>query len=262
MIRTNDIITVSGVSGYIDESGTAQLNLEHVARGLGFVTIVSGTEYVRWNRVADYLEEFGFLPHVAKEELTAAQIRAMLPEFIPENIFYRLAFKANNKTAVDFQQRVADEILPAIRKTGTYSARPMTTIQMLAAQAQAMADLEQKVTTTSNRLDGAVEALAAPTPKDWQTETGNRIKRICKENGLSYLDTFGKLYEELEDQAHVNLDARVRNLRTRLKRQGHTSREYNSISKLCTISNDPTLKLAFDGIARRFAAKYAAVSEK
>ena len=249
----NDIITVSGVSGYIDQSNTAWLNTENVARGLGFTQTKSGIEYVRWETVNGYLSDLGFSQLVGKE-------------FIPENIFYRLAMKAKNATAEAFQAKVADEILPAIRKTGTYSAKPMTAIQMLAAQAQAMADLERKTNAAlessqavQKRFDGAVEALAAPTPKDWQTETGNRIKRICKENGLSYVDIFGKLYEELEDQARVNLQSRVGRLRTRMKKGGFTAKECKNISKLHVIGRDPALKLAFDGIVRRFAAKYAGV---
>ena len=42
------------------------------------------------------------------------------PEFIPENIFYRLAMKAKNETAEKFQAKVADEIIPSIRKHGAY----------------------------------------------------------------------------------------------------------------------------------------------
>lgn len=102
------LITVSGVTGYIDENGTAQLNLENVARGLGFTDNSRDVEYVKWDRVRQYLNEIGFSTDVSKDM------------FIPENIFYRLAFKASNKTAVDFQCKVADEILPAIRKTGAY----------------------------------------------------------------------------------------------------------------------------------------------
>ena len=108
----NKLITVSGVTGYIDENGTAQLNLDNVARGLGFTQIAaSGNEAVRWERVNKYLEEFGFIPTSGDGG------------FIPENIFYRLAMKASNKTAIDFQCKIADEILPAIRKTGTYISK-------------------------------------------------------------------------------------------------------------------------------------------
>ena len=35
----NDLITIKNVRGYIDEKGTAFLNLEDVARGLGFTEI-------------------------------------------------------------------------------------------------------------------------------------------------------------------------------------------------------------------------------
>jgi hypothetical protein len=47
-----------------------------------------------------------------------------------------------------------------------------------------------------------------------------------------------------------------------MKKSGHTFKECNSISKLHVIANDPALKLAFDGIARRFAAKYASKEVK
>ncbi|GMB02049.1 phage antirepressor KilAC domain-containing protein [Pelosinus sp. IPA-1] len=102
---------VNGVRGYIDGNGIAQLNLEDVARGLGFVDNSKEIEYVRWNTVMGYLKGFGFSQEVAKES------------FIPENIFYRLAMKAKNEIAEKFQALVADEILPAIRKTGSYLVR-------------------------------------------------------------------------------------------------------------------------------------------
>ncbi|WP_311078847.1 hypothetical protein [Paenibacillus polymyxa] len=54
--------------------------------------------------------EFGFSQLVGKED------------FIPVNIFYRLAMKAKNDVAEAFQAKVADEILPSIRKTGGYVA--------------------------------------------------------------------------------------------------------------------------------------------
>ncbi len=105
------IMNISGVSCY-EKDGTAYLNLEAVARGLGFTTTqnVDGKEYVnvRWKRVDDYLAEIGFATCGKR------------PEFIPENIFYRLAMKAKNETAEKFQALVADEIIPSIRKTGGY----------------------------------------------------------------------------------------------------------------------------------------------
>ena len=86
------VVEVQGVHGYIDDNGSAWLNAEDVARGLGFVRVeekvspTSGrkTYYtVRWERINGYLREFGFDKEVGKND------------FLPENIFYLLAMKAS-----------------------------------------------------------------------------------------------------------------------------------------------------------------------
>lgn len=106
------IISIDGVECY-EKDGTAYLKLETVARGLGFTTTqnISGKEYtnVRWNRVDEYLKEIGFATSGKR------------PDFIPENVFYRLAMKAKNEAAEKFQAKVADEIIPSIRKHGIYA---------------------------------------------------------------------------------------------------------------------------------------------
>lgn len=122
----SNLLTIKNVRAFIDGNGTAQLNLEDVARGLGFTQEKNGSEYVRWETVTVYLRVFGFSQVVGKET------------FIPENIFYRLAMKAKNETAEKFQAIVADEILPAIRKTGIYSVStqiPQTLPEALRAYA-------------------------------------------------------------------------------------------------------------------------------
>lgn len=102
------IMNISGVSCY-EKDGTAYLNLEAVARGLGFVKKAdSGNEVVNWTRVRGYLSDLG-----VEQKCTTG-------DYIPENIFYRLAMKAKNETAEKFQALVADEIIPSIRKTGGY----------------------------------------------------------------------------------------------------------------------------------------------
>lgn len=105
----NEVLNINNVRGYLDkETGTAYLNAEDVARGFGFTEIKSGVEYVMWRRVNRYLDEFGFSAHVSKDD------------FLPENMVYRLGFKASNEAAQKFQAVLADEVLPAIRKHGAY----------------------------------------------------------------------------------------------------------------------------------------------
>lgn len=114
----NNLVTIKNVRGYINQEGTAFLNLEDVARGLGFVeTAKSGNEVVRWRTIRKYLLNLGIIATSCD-----GQGKENLPEFIPENIFYKLCMKANNDTARKFQDLVCDEILPNIRKNGGYIA--------------------------------------------------------------------------------------------------------------------------------------------
>ena len=107
------VIEVEGVRGYVDKNNVAWLNAEDVARGLGFVETKNGIEYVRWRTINGYLHDFGFSQDVAKE-MEAGY-------YIPENMFYRLAMKASNEAAQNFQAKIADEVMPSIRKNGFYS---------------------------------------------------------------------------------------------------------------------------------------------
>lgn len=103
----NEIVNVNGVDCY-EKDGIAYLKLEAVARGLGFTRIAdSGNEVVMWSRVGKYLKDLGV--HTCVHD-----------GFIPENVFYRLAMKAKNKAAEAFQVKVADEVIPSIRKHGMY----------------------------------------------------------------------------------------------------------------------------------------------
>lgn len=109
-------INIDGIECY-EKDGIVYLKLEAVARGLGFTkTDVKFSEtcfrkeYVRvdWPRVEKYLAEIGFPNKWGKDD------------FIPENLFYRLAMKAKNETAERFQAKIADEVVPSIRKHGAY----------------------------------------------------------------------------------------------------------------------------------------------
>ena len=113
----SSLVCISGVRGY-EEDGVAYLHIEDSARGLGFTTTTEkgGVEYtnVRWSRVDECLHDLNFLPQVAENGNPHDY-------YIPENIFYRLCMKAKNEVAEKFQAKVADEIIPSIRKTGSYS---------------------------------------------------------------------------------------------------------------------------------------------
>ena len=149
------IVNIDGVECY-EKDGTAYLRLETVARGLGFTqTAASGNEVVRWERVKKYLTELG-IPTSGDGNL---------PEFIPENIFYRLAMKAKNEVAEKFQAKVADEIIPSIRKHGGYiSGQETMTDEELLAKALMVA--QSKIAEKDRIIARKQERIEQMKPKE------------------------------------------------------------------------------------------------
>ena len=176
------IVEVEGVRGYVDAQGTVWLNAEDVARGLGFVqveekfsTTVSTTSgrktytTVRWARVNNYLKEFNIEP-VGKGD------------YIPEHVFYLLAMKANNDVARNFQWKVATEIMPSIRQTGSYS--------LTAAPAPVVKPAAEKIDLARVYLillsDGTIKIVKIGQSKNIRS----RVAKIERETGLTVVDMY------------------------------------------------------------------------
>mgnify|MGYP001775624047 FL=1 len=90
-----------------EENGQVLFDAESAAIGLGISDEKGEVTYVRWNRVNKYLFA------TSGESVNRG-------DFITEPQFYKLAIKANNETAEKFQDWVTTEVLPTIRKHGTY----------------------------------------------------------------------------------------------------------------------------------------------
>ncbi|MCZ8512426.1 hypothetical protein O9H85_08260 [Paenibacillus filicis] len=100
----NDVFEVA-----VRENGLiVEFEAEASAKSLGFIQEKNSKVYVRWERVNDYLSEFG-LPHTVGKG-----------DFIPESYVYMLAMKGENDLAVSFQKFIAFDVLPAIRKNKVY----------------------------------------------------------------------------------------------------------------------------------------------
>lgn len=90
--------------------GSISVNAEDTAIGFGWTQEKNGKAYVKWERMNGYCMELGFSPEVGKDD------------YIPESLFYRLGMKANNQVADKFQNWLAMEVIPSIRKNGGYIA--------------------------------------------------------------------------------------------------------------------------------------------
>ena len=145
--------------------------------------------------------------------------------------------------------------------------KPMTANEMFSLQAQInleserkLAALEGKVEKTSNAVMTALNTFAAP-PTDeerWRDEMNRRVRAMCEEYGLNYHTTIGDMYAQLEDRARVNLTARQKNLRERMRLGGAKYAQREAVSKLVVISQDAKLRCIYETIVREKQAQLAA----
>ena len=186
----NELVTIKNVRGYIDEKGTAFLNLEDVARGLGIekVDVKNGIEYKRINKqlLKKWLIEFGIM-----------NSESDLPEFIPENIFYKLCMKANNETARRFQDLVCDEILPSIRKTGSYSVNIPKTYSEALFEAAKLAQAKEEAEKLAIERKETIDMLVHENKLYTATE-------IAKELGFKSAVLLNNKLEDMKIQYKVN----------------------------------------------------------
>lgn len=69
------------------------------------------------------------------------QVRRM--KVIPERDVYRLVMRSTMPAAEQFEEWVVGEVLPSIRRTGSYS-RPMTQAELIAASANVLVNIERR----------------------------------------------------------------------------------------------------------------------
>lgn len=93
-----------------NDDGSVSVNAEDVAVGYGWSQIKNGKVYAKFERMNKFIVEMcgEDSPRMGKGD------------FMPESMFYLLGMKANNKVAIEFQKWLATEVIPSIRKTGSY----------------------------------------------------------------------------------------------------------------------------------------------
>ena len=164
---TSEVQVFSGLK-VKEVNGQVMFDAESAAIGLGLTETKKGVLYVRWRTLKNYLSQ-----EVAKGD------------FITEPQFYKLAIKANNATAERFQDWVTEEVLPSIRKTGGYQAKPMTPMKLLETQFEAL----KEVSADQQELRGEFAELKEQfgLPNDLRKRfTKARNKRVVEVMGGYY----------------------------------------------------------------------------
>lgn len=142
----------------------------------------------------------------------------------------------------------------------------LTPAQLIAAQAQVLVDMEQKMLAIQSqqaelaqRVDTAIKVFSRPSEDHWKSDIDQAIKDLRQERGYSDPKARGKMYRELEEKCGCNIDSRLTRLRQRVKKQGMRYRDAMALTKLDAIAADKQLRAAFEGIVREWQARSAVV---
>lgn len=76
--------------------------------------------------------------------------------FITESGLYAVILRSDKPNAKSFRRWVTSEVLPSIRKTGNYSAKPMTTEEKIKLLAQGNTELSERVDKVEDKI-GSLE---------------------------------------------------------------------------------------------------------
>ena len=166
---TNELQVFNGLK-VKEVNGQVMFDAESAAVGIGLTQIKNGTTYVRWERVNALLKNS---PRVGKGD------------FITEPQVYTLAIKAESEQADKFQNWLTTEVLPSIRKTGGYQAKPMTPMELLETQFEAL----KEVSADQQELRGEFAELKEQfgLPNDLRKRfTKARNKRVVEVMGGYY----------------------------------------------------------------------------
>lgn len=165
------------------ENGESLFNAETVARSLGFVETKNGKEYVRWRTVNGYLKKY-LSQEVAKND------------FISEPMVYKLAFKANNVLAEKFQDWLAVEVLPQIRKHGMYATDELLNNPDLLIEVATKLKEERTLRLIAEQRVNELQPKADYYDRILNNKGLVTVSTIAKNYGMSAV-SFNKLLHEL-----------------------------------------------------------------
>lgn len=180
---------------------------------------------------------------------------------------YVLVLGSRKPEAKAFKRWITHEVIPSIRKTGSYSTinrdnlSPELKMFYAIADNQARVEMEQKRqaeliaqidTTLSNMRDIFTNPIG-----DWRTEINDRVREISIKSGIDYQVLWAEMYGRLENEAHCSLKRLQNNKKERMEKEGNTkSAIREATTKLAVISDKPKLKIIFENIVKEYAMRY------
>jgi len=189
---------------------------------------------------------------------------------INESGLYTVILRSDKPQAKPFRKWVTSEVLPSIRKHGSYSVQSQfadlspqlqVLIQMETRQKQiearqteqatALAGLEQKIQNTCEVI--ALDKTA------WRKDSEHLINKIARATGEGYGGirlVYEEIYRSIESRAGVSLNTRLTNKRNRMAGEGVCKSKRDKLTRVDIIAEDKKLIEIYVAIVKELAVKY------
>lgn len=195
------------------------------------------------------------------DEVTRFNLGGQVGEtnFVSESGLYSVILRSDKPNAKRFRKWITSEVIPSIRKTGTYSARTLSPkFQLMQGLLDQMAEQEQRLQGVETFCSNVKEVMATPIG-DWREEMNSHVRKIAKSSGIDYRALYTELYIELEKRAKCDLSKLSTNKQGRLELQGKTKSYIDGeCKKIAVISDNVRLKEIFHSIIKEYLIKYCA----
>ena len=189
---------------------------------------------------------------------------------VNESGLYTVILRSDKPQAKPFRKWVTSEVLPSIRKHGSYSVQSQfadlspqlqVLIQMetrqkqiearQAEQATALAGLEQKLQNTCEVI--ALDKTA------WRKDSEHLINKIARATGDGYGGIrllYEEIYRSIGSRAGVSLNTRLTNKRNRMAGEGVCKSKRDKLTRVDIIAEDKKLIEIYVAIVKELAVKY------
>ncbi|WP_218831744.1 BRO-N domain-containing protein [Shouchella clausii] len=186
----------------------------------------------------------------------SGQNRPMM--FINESGLYQMILTSRKPEAKRFKRWVTSEVLPAIRKTGTYSVQqPQTQLEILQQSIEQMV-LQEKRLSQVEKQQANLAQIITLNPNEWRKKVNAIMKRIGYVIGGSEGQRAARniSYDRLEERARCDLSIRLVNKQRKMAYEGVSKSKIAAKNRLDVIADDARLTEIYLAVVKDMAIEY------
>ncbi|MCM3131841.1 Bro-N domain-containing protein [Paenibacillus polysaccharolyticus] len=228
---------------------------------------INGEAWFVAKDVCDVLEIANVTQAISRlddDERTMLNIgRQGVTNVVNEPGLYSLILGSRKPEAKQFKRWITHEVIPSIRKTGSYNSeidlsKLSPELQMFKATFDAVAKAQLEATEAKQQIAEVQNKVTTIQETILQRDDNWRAKMTGMLNGAAvkfggHQEIRKESYSRLEERAHCKLNIRLANLKERLEESGATKTKVDKANRLDVIESDPKLKEIYSIIVKELS---------